>query len=313
MKLLVTGGLGFIGSNFIKHMITSYPDIEIINFDYRTYAANDIEFPSNKVANFTVDISDWTFLDLMADSLKFKNGDIDCVINFAAETHVDNSIQNADKFIKSNIYGVYNLLKLVRNFNIKKFIQISTDEVYGSVKTKVCKETANFKPSSPYSASKASAEMLCMAYRKTYDLPIIITRACNNYGQFQHEEKFIPTVIRNALQDKKIPLYGNGENIREWLHVIDNCRAIEKVLLKGKIGEIYNVGSGERHQNIQMIEDILQLMGKSYDLVETVTDRAGHDLRYAIDSTKIKRLGWYPKIQLEEGLKETIEYYKGKI
>ncbi|MDP7179770.1 MAG: dTDP-glucose 4,6-dehydratase [Candidatus Woesearchaeota archaeon] len=307
MRLLVTGGAGFIGSNFIRHILKKYPDFKIVNLDKLTYAGNldnlkDIE--NNPNYQFIKgDICDKEIVEKLAK-------DIDIIINFAAETHVDRSIEDAGVFIKSDILGTYNLLEAVKKFNIKKFIQISTDEVYGSTENNSFKETDSLKPNSPYSASKAGADLLVRSYIKTHNVPAIITRSSNNYGPYQYPEKLIPLFVTNLLENKKIPLYGDGLNVRDWLYVIDNCEAIDFVLQNGKEGEIYNIGSGSEITNLEITKTILKELNKDETNIDFVKDRLGHDFRYSLDCSKINTLGWKPRFNFEQSIKETINWYK---
>lgn len=323
MNILVTGGAGFIGSNFIKYMLKNY-NYKIVNLDLLTYAGNlrnleDITEHSNY--NFIKgDICDRELLEHL-----FRQYEINVVINFAAESHVDRSIMDPHLFLKTNVLGTQALLDTARNFWIVnpndintlkfkegvKYIQISTDEVYGTLgKEGLFTEKTCLAPNSPYSASKASADMIVRAYHETYGLPINITRCSNNYGPFQFPEKLIPLMIINALQNKNLPIYGDGKQIRDWLHVIDHCAAIDAVLHKGKIGEIYNIGGNNEKENIEIIKEILRSLSKSEDLIKHVQDRLGHDRRYAIDNTKITtELGWSPSYTLEDGIEMTIEWY----
>jgi len=310
--ILVTGGAGFIGSNFVKYMI-SKEESKIINYDALTYAGNLEnlkEVESHPYYTFIKgDIVDRSKVEEV-----FKNYRIDYVINFAAESHVDRSIKDPDIFVKTNVLGTQVLLDVSRKFGIKKFIQISTDEVYGSLGPEgYFTEESPLAPNSPYSASKAGADMLVRAYFKTYGLPVNITRCSNNFGPHQHPEKFIPTVILNALQDNPIPIYGDGQNIRDWLYVEDHCRAIELVLKKGRIGEVYNIGGNNEWKNIDIAKLILKLLGKPESLIQFVADRPGHDRRYAIDSSKIqKELGWKPQNSFDLAILKTIEWYMRK-
>jgi dTDP-glucose 4,6-dehydratase len=257
------------------------------------------------------------------DKIEFIKGDIqdadlvpklmkdsDMVVNFAAETHVDRSIEDPGVFVKTDVLGTYNLLENVRKYDVERFIQISTDEVYGSIEQGSFTENSNLDPSSPYSASKAGGDLLVGAYRKTYDLPLIITRSSNNYGPRQYPEKLIPLFIMNAIQDKELPLYGDGLNVRDWIYVMDNCRGVEVVLQKGKLGEVYNIGGGNEKTNLEITHIILELLNKPESLINPVKDRLGHDRRYSLDSTKIKKLGWEPHWDFREGLKDTIAYYQ---
>jgi len=309
IHILVTGGCGFIGSNFIRYMISKYP-YHIINLDKLTYAGNLEnlkDFENNKRYTFIKgDIAQ------NSDVEKALQYPIDTIINFAAESHVDRSILDPDAFIKTNIYGTFNLLETTRLRNIRRFIQISTDEVYGSLgKEGKFTEDTPLAPNSPYSASKASADMLVMAYYKTYKTPLIITRCSNNYGPYQFPEKLFPLMITNALCDMELPVYGDGQNVRDWIHVLDHCEAIDTVLHKGKIGSIYNIGGENEKTNIEIVELILSILGKPETSIKFVKDRPGHDRRYAIDLTKIKKeLGFKTKISFEKGVEETIRWYK---
>ncbi len=306
--ILVTGGCGFIGSNFIRHMLSQYP-YRITNFDKLTYAGNlenlrDIE----KDRRYTFIKGD------IADKVAIENvfeKEIDSVINFAAESHVDRSIMDPDAFIKTNIGGTFNLLEMARKRNVKRFIQISTDEVYGSLgKEGEFREDTPLAPNSPYSASKASADILAMVYYKTYKTPVIITRCSNNYGPYQFPEKLIPLIITNALVDMELPVYGDGMNIRDWIHVLDHCEAIDAVFHKGEIGNVYNIGGENERTNIEIVKLILRILGKPETLIKFVKDRLGHDRRYAIDSTKIKKkLGYKTKKGFKKGMEETVGWY----
>ncbi|GAF76772.1 unnamed protein product, partial [marine sediment metagenome] len=306
MKLLITGGLGFIGSNFIRYILKKYPDYEVINLDKITYCANpenlkDIEKDS-RYKFIKGDICD---KELVNDLVSKEKPDV--IINFAAETHVDRSILEPDAFIKTDIFGTHTLLEAVRNCGIKKYIQISTDEVYGSIEKGLFTEQSDLKPNSPYSASKTGADLLVRAYFKTYNLPVLITRSSNNYGPWQYPEKLIPLFITNLIEGKKVPVYGDGLNIRDWLYVLDNCSGIDMVLHKGKIGEIYNIGADNERTNKEITEIILKGLGKDESSIEYVKDRPGHDRRYALDSTKLKKLGWKPEYGFDQAMKETIE------
>jgi len=307
--ILVTGGCGFIGSNFIRHILSKYP-YNIINLDKLTYAGNlenlkEIENDSR-----------YTFIkgDIVnkADIERiFSSSEIDIVINFAAESHVDRSIMDPGAFIKTNIIGTFNLLETVKKGRVKRFIQVSTDEVYGSLgKEGKFHEDNPPSPNSPYSASKASADMLAMAYYKTYRAPVMITRCSNNYGPYQFPEKLIPLVITNALVDMELPVYGDGMNIRDWIHVLDHCEAIDIVLHKGESGNVYNIGAENERTNIEIVKLILNILGKPETLIKYVKDRPGHDRRYAIDSTKIKKeLGFKTKVGFKMGMEETVAWY----
>ena len=311
--MLITGGAGFIGSNFIHYILSKYNDYQVINLDKLTYAANldnlkDIE--DNKNYRFIHgDIADQEFIFKL-----FENEKFDIVINFAAESHVDNSILNPQIFTITNILGTQVLLDACRKYNIKRFHQVSTDEVYGELplddNSILFTEKTPLNPSSPYSASKASADMLVKSYYRTYSLPITISRCSNNYGPYQHLEKLIPLMISKAINNDNLPVYGNGLNVRDWLHVYDHCTAIDLIIHEGKIGEIYNIGGNNEKSNIDVVKIILKELGKSEKLIKYVNDRPGHDLRYAIDSTKIKTtLNWKPVYSFEKGILDTIKWY----
>ena len=306
--LLVTGGAGFIGSCFIRHEFKKHPDYKIINLDALKYCGNtenlkDIE----KNPNYKFVHGNICDKHLVQKIIK----EVDYVINFAAESHVDNSIKNPAIFIKTNILGTQNLLDASKKAGIKRFLQISTDEVYGTLgENGFFYETTPLAPNSPYSASKASADLLVRAYRETYNLPTLITRCSNNYGPYQYPEKLIPFFICQLLKNKKIPIYGDGLNVRDWLYVYDHCEAIDIVLHNGKLGEIYNIGGHNEKTNIEITRLILESMGKDSSYIEYVDDRLGHDRRYAMSNDKITaELGWKPATTFEEGIKQTIDWY----
>ncbi|MCM8778396.1 MAG: dTDP-glucose 4,6-dehydratase [Candidatus Omnitrophica bacterium] len=306
-KILVTGGCGFIGSNFIRYILKKYPHYKIINLDKLTYAGNienlrDIE-KDPRYKFIKGDICDQRVVKKLLRA-------VDIVINFASETHVDRSLQNAKNFLKTNFYGTYVLLEAARERKTKLYLQISTDEVYGSRKEGFFQENSPLNPSNPYSISKASADLLVLSYQRTYKIPVIIARSSNNFGPYQYPEKIIPLFITNLLENKKVPLYGDGSNIRDWLYVLDNISAIDLLLHKGKPGEIYNIGGGNFLSNLQLAKILLKLLGKKEDFIQYVPDRPGHDFRYALDSTKIRNLGWKPKHNFLSALKETVEWYK---
>ncbi|MEI4768835.1 dTDP-glucose 4,6-dehydratase [Psychrobacillus sp. FJAT-51614] len=309
MKLLVTGGAGFIGSNFVNYMVQKYPEYEITNLDALTYAGNlkNLKMSEEKSNYHFVkgDITDSAFID----SLFTKKFDV--VVNFAAESHVDRSITDPGVFIRTNIQGTQVLLDAAKKYEVKKYVQVSTDEVYGTLgKEGYFTEETPLAPNSPYSASKAGADLLVRAYHETYGLPINITRCSNNYGPFHFPEKLIPLMIINALNNQPLPVYGDGQNIRDWLHVEDHCSAIDLVLHRGKIGEVYNVGGHNEKTNIEVVKAILNYLNKPESLIKYVDDRLGHDRRYAIDPTKLENeLGWIPKYNFETGLKETVDWY----
>lgn len=314
MKLLVTGGAGFIGSNFVEHIALKYPDYKIIVFDSLTYAG-DLE---NLPDIFFTDTNKYEFIKGNIANQESVNvlipKDVDAIINFAAESHVDNSIANPGIFLSTNILGTYNLLEFARKNNIPKFVQISTDEVYGSIDEGLFTENTQINPNSPYSASKASADHMVRAYHETFGLNTNITRCSNNYGPRQHEEKLIPKTIKRALNNEAIPVYGNGSNIRDWLYVEDHCSAIDLVLHKGTPGEVYNIGGSNEVTNTEVVKTILYILNKSLGLIAYVDDRLGHDKRYAIDSSKIQReLNWEPSTKsFIKGLDKTINWYLEK-
>jgi len=308
-KILVTGGCGFIGSNFVRHVLRSREDWEIINLDKLTYAGNlenlrDVE-EDPRYRFVKGDICDGQMVD------EVMRG-VDVVVNFAAESHVDRSIDAPEVFMRVNAMGTQNLLAAAHRHGVSLFVQISTDEVYGSLGAKgKFTEESPLKPNSPYSASKAAADLIVRAYFKTFGLPCIITRSSNNYGPYQFPEKLIPLFISNAMEEKPLPLYGDGLNVRDWIYVEDNCRAIELVIEKGKAGEIYNIGGGSELTNLAVTREILRQLGKPESLIRFVKDRPGHDRRYALDSSKIRReLGWEPRVSFEEGISRTIKWYR---
>ena len=313
MKILVTGGAGFIGSNFLHYEVSKYPEDEFVCLDALTYAGNynNLESILNE-KNFKFvkgDITDREFIDKL-----FEDENFDIVINFAAESHVDNSIKNPEVFLKTNIIGTSVLMDACRKYGIKRYHQISTDEVYGDLplerKDLLFKETTPLHTSSPYSSSKASADLLVMAYARTYNLPVTISRCSNNYGPYQFPEKLIPVVISKALKDEKIPVYGTGSNVRDWIHVIDHNIGVDLIVREGKTGEVYNLGGHSERTNLEVVKTILKKLGKSEDLIEFVADRKGHDLRYAIDSSKVEReLGWELSYNFEDGIEETVNWY----
>lgn len=309
MKVLVTGGAGFIGSNFIKYMLKEHKDYKVINLDKLTYAGNlenlkDVENNSNYVF-IKGNITDREIVEKI-----FSDG-IDYVVNFAAESHVDRSIDDPGIFLKTNVLGTQVLLDAAKKYGVKKYLQVSTDEVYGSLgETGYFTEQTSLSPNSPYSASKASADLLVRAYHHTFGIPVNITRCSNNYGPYQFPEKLIPLMIINALHGKELPVYGDGLNVRDWLYVEDHCRAIDLVLHKGKIGEVYNIGGNNEKANIEIVRLILKELDKPESLIKYVKDRPGHDRRYAIDSSKIQNeLGWKPTYNFDEGMKKTIRWY----
>ena len=314
MKLLVTGGAGFIGSNFIRYLLTEHADSVVTNLDRLTYAGN--------LENLA-DISDDPCCE---KRYRFVQGDIaeaealgplfregfDAVVNFAAETHVDRSIESAAPFLRTNILGTHALLEVARRHGVERFVQISTDEVYGSAPAGVSfTEQAALRPSSPYAASKTAADLLVLSYVRTYGFPAVVLRCSNNYGPYQFPEKLLPLMIANALEDKPLPVYGDGLHVRDWIYVEDHCRAIQRALEEGRVGEVYNIGGVAQCTNLEMIRTLLGLLSKPESLIAFVEDRPGHDRRYALDSTKLRQeLGWSPCHTLEESLKRTVQWYR---
>lgn len=313
MKIIVTGGAGFIGGNFVHHMIKKYEDYKIICLDKLTYAGNmETLAPVMNNKNFKFvkgDIADRDFIYNL-----FETEKPDVIVNFAAESHVDRSIEDPEIFLKTNILGTGVLLDACKKYGIKRYHQVSTDEVYGDLpldRTDLFfTENTPIHTSSPYSASKASADLLVQSYYRTFKIPVTISRCSNNYGPYHFPEKLIPLMISNALHDKELPVYGKGENVRDWLYVEDHCIAIDMIIHKGKIGEVYNIGGHNERTNLEVVKTIIKELGKSEDLIKYVTDRPGHDMRYAIDPTKIKEeLGWEPTTLFDEGIKKTIKWY----
>lgn len=304
MKMLVTGGAGFIGCNFVRHVLKEHPDTEIVVLDKLTYAG--------RLEN----------LKEVMDRVKFVKGDIcdkeivsktmegcESVVNFAAESHVDRSITSPEDFVRTDVLGVFTLLEEARRRDLKRFVQISTDEVYGSTASGAFSEDDKLDPSSPYSASKAGGELLARSYVRTYGLNVMVTRSSNNYGPFQFPEKLIPVLIIKALRDQALPIYGEGTNVRDWLYVDDNCRAIDLVLRRGKPGDLVNIGSGNEVPNIVVAKLILSYMKKPESLIKFVQDRPGHDFRYSLQWERIKEIGWQPTVKFEDGLKRTVDWY----
>ena len=307
MRLLVTGGAGFIGSSFIRQYLAHHPADSILNLDKLTYAGNlknlaDLE--GNARYEFVKgDIADESLVERLM-------GKVDAVVNFAAETHVDRSIHDPSAFIRTNYVGVHNLLEKARAAGISRFLQISTDEVYGSTATGYFHEESPLRPNSPYSASKAASDLLVRSYYVTYKLPVLIVRSSNNYGPYQFPEKVIPLFVTNLIEGKKVPLYAKGENVRDWVFVEDNCRALDLVFSHGREGEIYNIAGGNEITNMELTHAILKAFGKGEEFINYVADRPGHDFRYSIDSTKLRELGFEPKYTFSEGLSRTIECYR---
>jgi len=308
MRILVTGGLGFIGTNFIRYMLSRDREVEITNIDKVGVGSNFENLEDlNGQANYRFIRGDISDLKLMAEVIK----DVDAIVNFAAETHVDRSIREPRPFIQSNILGVFTILEAMRKYNRDAcLVHVSTDEVYGEIRRGSFKESDRLNPSNPYSASKASADMLCLAYHRTYNLNVKITRCTNNFGPYQFPEKLIPKTIIRAIRNLKVPIYGTGKNVRDWIYVFDHCEAIRLVLENGRSGEIYNISSGNELENIEVVRMILRHLGKDDDIIFFVEDRPGHDLRYSLDSSKIRsELGWRPLHDFSSALKETVEWY----
>jgi len=313
MRLLVTGGCGFIGSNFVRYYLKNYPEVSIINVDKLTYAGNlenlsDLSH-SSRYHFIRGDIADAARMEEL-----IRKG-VDAIVNFAAESHVDRSIEDPGAFMRTNIFGTFALLEAVRKVchgQKIRFLHISTDEVYGSLgETGAFTEETSLAPNSPYSASKTAADMMVRAYYHTYGLPAVITRCSNNYGPQQFPEKLIPLMVSNAMEDKELPMYGDGMYIRDWIYVEDHCRALDQVLRQGREGEVYNIGGGSERTNLYVAKSILDRLGKPHSLIRFVADRPGHDRRYAIDFSKIKReLGWTPTVSFEEGIDRTVEWYQ---
>ena len=307
MNLLVTGGAGFIGSHFIRYILAKYPDDRVTNLDKLTYAGNlanlrDVE-SDPRYAFIRGDICDPETVDRAAK-------DVDAIVNLAAETHVDRSIQDPGAFIQTDIGGTRVLLEAARRYSHQRYLQVSTDEVYGSTEGAAFVETDPLKPSSPYAASKAGGDLMTLAYGATYGVPVLITRASNNFGPNQYPEKLIPLFITNAIDDRPLPLYGDGRNVRDWIAVEDHCEGIDVVLRRGRVGEIYNVGGGNERTNLEITEAILQALRKPASLITPVADRPGHDRRYALNAEKLARLGFRPRRGFEEALSATIEWYR---
>ncbi len=305
MRILVTGGAGFIGANFVSHVIknTTY---EVVTLDNLTYAGSreklDTVFNHDRHEFVEGSICDQSLVDNLCSR-------VDAVVNFAAETHVDRSIGDASLFVKSNVQGVQTLLDSVTKNDIGRFIQISTDEVYGEIEKNEFVETDSLNPRNPYAATKAAADHLCKSYYTTHGTPVLITRSCNNFGPLQNKEKLIPKFISLAAAGEPLPVYGDGTNVREWIYVEDKCRAVLKLLEAGSVGEIYNIGTGERLSNIEVTKKIIESVGASDEQIQFVEDRKGHDQRYAVNANKIRNLGWEPQLSFDEGLKKTVEYY----
>ena len=310
MRLLVTGGAGFIGSNFIRHFLAAQPESSVVNLDKLTYAGNLENLSQvDSAANYRFvrgDVADRNVVEQVLE------GGPDAIVHFAAETHVDRSIEDGREFIRTNVLGTYSLLEAARRRKIQRFLHVSTDEVYGSLAPGVfAREDSTLEPNSPYAASKASADLLARSFWQTYRFPVITTRCSNNYGPYQFPEKLIPLMIGNALEGKRLPVYGDGLNERDWLFVEDHCRALERALESGRPGEVYNIGFGKPVTNLEIVRRLLRLLRQGEEAIEFVKDRPGHDRRYALDTGKIRHeLGWAPAVTLEDGLKSTVEWYR---
>ena len=306
MDILVTGGSGFIGSNFIRHILDKYPDYRIINLDKLTYAGNpdnlkDIE----NNPNYSFVHGDICNPDIVNEVMQ----QVDHVVHFAAESHVDRSIDDGSVFVRTNVLGTYTLLESALKHGIKRFVHVSTDEVYGSINEGSSKETDMLVPSSPYSSSKAGSDMLAQSYYITHNLPVIITRCTNNFGPYQYPEKLVPLFVTNLLKNKKVSVYGTGQNIRDWIYVLDHCKAVDFVLHNGIVGEIYNIGGEAEKTNLEITEMIIEKVSSDKSMIEYVKDRLGHDLRYSLDCSKLKKLGWAPEYDFDEALNETVQWY----
>jgi dTDP-glucose 4,6-dehydratase len=307
MKLVVTGGAGFIGSNFIRYVLASHPEDSVVNLDKLTYAGNranlaDLE-GDRRYAFVHGDICD---AKVVRDTLRGA----DAVVNFAAESHVDRSLMEADAFLRTDVFGVFTLLETVRELRIPRLLHVSTDEVYGSVPSGSSTERDPLRPSNPYSASKAGGDLLALAYWHTHRVPVVVTRSSNNFGPYQYPEKVIPLFVTNALDDRPLPLYGDGRNVRDWLYVVDNCAALDLVLRRGGDGEVYNIGGGHEVENVVLTHEILRLTGKPETLIQRVADRPGHDRRYSVDCAKVRQLGWEPTHRFASALETTVRWYR---
>jgi dTDP-glucose 4,6-dehydratase len=307
VKILITGGSGFIGSNFVRHVLAEHPDDTVVNLDKLTYAGNpenlrDVE-TSPRYRFVHGDICDGA---LVREAMR----GVDVAVSFAAETHVDRSNLGADDFLRTNVTGTFTLLEAARELKIGRFVQVGTDEVYGSIAEGAAREGDPLNPSNPYSASKAAGDLLARSYWITHRVPLMITRSSNNFGPCQYPEKVIPLFITNALEDRPLPLYGDGRNVRDWLYVLDNCAAIDLVLRRGREGEVYNIGGGAEVENLDLTQRILRLLGKPQSLIQPVRDRPGHDRRYALDSAKVRELGWAPRHSFEAALEATVAWYR---
>jgi dTDP-glucose 4,6-dehydratase len=306
MKLLVTGGSGFIGSNFIRWILTEHPDDSVLNLDKLTYAGNPANLADvERDPRYTFVHGDIGDAKLVRDVAR----GMDAIVNFAAPSHVDRSILDPDEFLKTNVLGVQVLLDAARELRIPRMLQISTDEVYGSIASGAAREDAPLQPSNPYSAAKAGGDLLALAAWRTHGVPVVITRSSNNFGPYQYPEKLVPLFVTNALEDRPLPLYGDGRQVRDWLYVLDNCAAIDLVLRRGREGEVYNIGGGHEVANLAITGEILRLLGKPEGLIQPVADRPGHDRRYALDATRVRQLGWAPRHPFASALEATVRWY----
>ncbi|KMM37671.1 spore coat protein [Alkalihalobacillus macyae] len=311
-NLLITGGAGFIGGNFVQYMLKHYPEYTIYNVDVLSYAGDLLKHShleeSDNYHFIKADIADREKMMALFSEFCF-----DYVVHFAAESHVDRSIVDPEVFVRTNVLGTQVLLDASKKYGVSKFVHVSTDEVYGEMElnsTELFHENTPLQPNSPYSASKASSDLLVRSYHETFGMPVVITRCSNNYGPYQYTEKLIPLVITKALNDEKIPVYGDGKNVRDWLHVYDHCSALDVVLHSGQVGEVYNIGGNNERTNLEVVRNILSSLGKSEELITYVDDRLGHDKRYAIDPSKIEKLGWKPRFDFDTGIVETIKWYQ---
>src|SRR5919109_1824190 len=307
MRLLVTGGCGFIGSNFIRWVLTEHPEDRVVNLDKLTYAGNPANLADlEQDARYSFVQGDIADADVVRDVIR----GVDAVVNFAAPSHVDRSILDADEFLTTNVIGVRVLLEAVRALRVPRLLHVSTDEVYGSITEGAAAEDAPLRPSNPYSAAKAGGDLLALAYWSTHGVPVVITRSSNNFGPNQYPEKMIPLFIPNALENQPLPLYGDGQQIRDWIYVLDNCAAIDRVLRDGRDGEVYDIAGGHEVTNVAVTPEILRLLGKSDSLIRRVADRPGHDRRYALDGAKLARLGWAPRYPFASALEATVRWYR---
>jgi dTDP-glucose 4,6-dehydratase len=307
MKLLVTGGSGFIGSNFIRHVLAEHPEDRVVNLDKLTYAGNPANLADvEKDPRYTFVHGDICDAGLVRDVAR----GVDAVVNMAAETHVDRSLLEPDAFLKTNVVGVQVLAEAVRELGLPRLLHVSTDEVYGSIPRGAAREDAPLRPSNPYSAAKAGGDLLALAHWHSHGLPVVVTRSSNNFGPCQYPEKIIPLFITNALEDQSLPLYGDGRQVRDWIYVLDNCAAIDLVLRRGRDGEVYNIGGGHEVENVALTREILRLLDKPETLIRRVTDRPGHDRRYALDCTRVWQLGWAPRYPFASALATTVRWYR---